>query len=111
MSDIYRKCVGVGDGKKGDGSPADYGGTIACLIKEYGGTPDQWLYETPVEKLAALFDQYEKRIIAEDNASRTKTPAGSKAVAPKVTAGIRAIGEFQTKAREIEAKWSANDES
>ena len=108
ISDIYRKCVGVkGDGANGDDAEADYGGTIACLVKEYGGTPDQWLYETPVEKMASLFDQYEKRITAEENAGRSKSASSGKAVAPNVNKSMRSLGEFNAKVRQIEEKWSA----
>jgi hypothetical protein len=110
MGEVYQKCVGVkSDGDSSGNVEADYGGTIACLVKEYGGTPDQWLYETPVEKMASLFDQYEKRVTAEENASRSKSASGGKAVAPKVNQSMRSLGDFNAKAKEIERKWSAED--
>jgi hypothetical protein len=110
MSAIYQKCVGVkSDGKSSDDDVTDYGGTIACLVKEYGGTPDQWLYETPVEKMASLFDQYEKRVTAEENANRSKSASNGKAVAPKVNQSMRSLGDFNAKVKEIEQKWSAKN--
>jgi hypothetical protein len=105
---LIDKLVSIAKSNKiSDDTEADYGGTIACLVKEYGGTPDQWLYETPVEKMASLFDQYEKRVTAEENASRSKSASGGKAVAPKVNQSMRSLGDFNAKAKEIEQKWSA----
>jgi hypothetical protein len=109
ISEIYRKCVGVDSDGSSKGVESDYGGTIACLIKEYGGTPDLWLYETPVEKMASLFDQYERRIIAEESSSKVKSARSGKAVAPNMTVSMKSLGEFQAMARKIEEKWSLED--
>lgn len=111
IADVFSKCVGVREGKVTSETEveADYGGTIACLIKEYGGSPDQWLYETPVDKMASLFDQYEKRIIAEENAQNRSASKKGVAVAPRMTNGMMALKRFHQKAQELKEKWSALD--
>ena len=59
--------------------------------------------------MASLFDQFEKRVAAEESATRTKAANNGKAIAPKVTQSLRSIGEFNAMARAIEEKWSAED--
>ena len=108
LGEVYRKCIGTqsGDSDDLDGSPADYGGMIACLIKEYGGTDEKWLYETPVEMIGSMFYQMEKRVIAEEDASRDKSASGGKAVAPTPNKSLASLNDFNLKAQEIEEKWS-----
>lgn len=109
LGEVYRKCIGrkAGDTDETDDSVADYGGMIACLIKEYGGTDEKWLYETPVEVIGSMFFQIEKRVASEEASSRVKSASGGKAVAPKASHRLVSFKAFRDKAQEIEEKWSA----
>lgn len=108
MTDVFQLCIG-GNGKKSEsGESVDYGSLIALMLREYGGTPDQWLYETPVEKVGALVDQYVHRMNAEQDASRSTSAKRGKAVAPPPSAKLIALKAFNTKMNQIKEKWVAN---
>jgi hypothetical protein len=108
MTEVFRRCVGARDdsGKTSGDDATNYGGLIACLLREYGGTPDQWLYETPVEAIGAMIDQYVQRISAESAAASVRTAKGGKAVAPTATPKLQALRDFRLKTNEIKEKWS-----
>lgn len=109
MTDVFQKCIG-GKGESADGDPISYGALIAVLLREYGGTPEQWLYETPVERIGALIDQYVHRINAENDASRSTSAGKGKAVAPPPSAKLQALKDYRLKTNEIATKWGkAND--
>jgi hypothetical protein len=82
---------------------------VAILLREYGGTPDQWIYECPVEKISALVDQYVAKINAEnDSAARASSKKGV-AVAPQVTEKIKALAAFRDATNAIKQKWSSDN--
>ena len=105
MSAVYAKCVGV-TGSGGSDDVVDYGGMVASLIREYCGTPDQWLYETPIEKISDLFRAFSERVMAENEANRTSQAKQGKAVAPAPTRKLQALSEFRLKVAEIKKLWS-----
>jgi hypothetical protein len=113
MSQVFKKCVG-GNGKQESNTgeqkeeaATNYGGLIACLVREYGGTVDKWLYETPIETIGALMDQFIHKVNAEHDAGSTSAAKRGKAVAPKATAKLQALRDFRVKANELKQKWSA----
>ena len=111
LTEVYFKCIG-GEGRGSSdegGKDVDYGGAIACLLREYGGTPDKWLYETPVEMLGVLFKAFEDRVNAEQDSACKVSAKGGKAVAPKPTASLAARGRFRYVSNEIEAIWSVDN--
>lgn len=108
MTDVFKQCVGSKGDKNEGGDAVNYGSLIALLLLEYGGTPDQWLYETPVEKIGALVDQYVHRINAEQDASRSNSAKKGKAVAPPPSAKLIALKAFNTKMNQIKQKWVTN---
>lgn len=105
MNTVYEKCTGVGESGDGEGK-ADYGGMVASLIREYGGTPDQWLYETPIEKITDLFRSLSERVIAENNVSRASAAKNGKAIAPAPSRKLEMLGKFRKKVTEIEGIWN-----
>lgn len=109
MTAVFKKCVAAKDenGKAKSDDAANYGGLIACLLREYGGTPEQWLYETSVEGIGAMIDHFVARINAENEASASASSHKGKAVAPKATARLEALKNFREKCNEITQKWSA----
>jgi hypothetical protein len=111
MTAVFKKCVGAKDenGKAASDDATNYGGLIACLLREYGGTPEQWLYETPVERIGSLIEQFAARINAENEASANASSHKGKAVAPKATARLQALKSFREKVNEIRQKWSADN--
>lgn len=110
LIEVYRKCIGAHeDNETGESNEVQYGGMIACLIKEYGGSPEKWLYETPVDMIGALFDEFTKRVQAEEQATKTRQASGGKAKAPNVTVKLRSLGKFNAKLNEIREKWRQVD--
>lgn len=110
MMIVLQKCIGktVKSESNKEQSDTNYGALIAIMLREYGGTPDQWLYETPVEKVGALVDQYVSRINAEHEANANSSSKKGKAVAPVATAKLEALKNFREKVNAIKAKWVAN---
>jgi len=107
INEICTRCIGSSSGESsGD---AQFGGMIACLIREFGQSPDYWLYQTPIEKIHVLYDQIIARVSAEENANRAKSATKGKAKAQTVTTSVKSLGAFQAKVREIESKWRSND--
>lgn len=113
---ICERCCGSyggTGGEEGEGKGKDvrneFGGLVASLIREYGQSPEHWLYEAPIEQVGEFYDLFIARIVAEDNANRSTSAKGGKAVAPKATPRLRALKEFRDKAQEIEEEWSAID--
>ena len=112
VASIIEKCTGTA--KKSAGSDEDstgsaYGGLIACLVKEYGSTPDYWLYEATADMVAELMEQFTKRVEGEAKAARSACASKGKAVAPSATPRIRALKEFREKRNEIEQLWSSKN--
>lgn len=96
ITSIYHKCIGNSSGGD-DGRDVDYGGMIAVLLKEYGGTPDQWLSEEPIDRISDLLRAYSESVRAQNG--------DSKAVDPNL---IQSLSKFREKQNEIEALWSNN---
>jgi hypothetical protein len=113
MTDVFQRCAGSSiqtddtDTEKTDDT--DYGGLVACLIREYGGKPEQWLYETPVVMIGVMLDQYIRRINAESEAASSSSAKHGKAIAPAPTARLKALKAFREKVVAIEKKWSVTD--
>ena len=111
MMIIVQKCIGKANGanrKDSEKSDANYGALIAIMLREYGGTPDQWLYDTPVEKIGALVEQYVNRVNAEQDASRGACAKKGVAVAPPPSAKLVALKAFKAKMNEIKQKWTSD---
>ena len=89
-------------------SDTDYGGMVACLLREYGGTPNEWLYETPVETISALLQAYSAKVEAENGVNRHTAAKGGMAIAPKFDATIAMLSRFRAKVRDIETIWGEN---
>jgi hypothetical protein len=112
LASVYLRCMGrksqSSEQAHEEGSDIDYGGFIAVLLKEYGGTVDKWLYETPVEMLATLFSAHERRVTKENEAiNRAKAHSkGHKAVAPVPTKRIAALHKFRDVANKIREAWN-----
>ena len=83
----------------------DYGGMVAVLLREYGGTPDEWLYETPIEMISALFKAYSDKVNAENDAGRKASASKGKAVAPPPSKKLAALAKFREKVKQIEQVW------
>ena len=79
---------------------------IASLIREYGSTPEKWLYETSVEMIAELMDRFAKRVMAEESASASR---GRKAVAPRWSSKMQGLKDFRDKVNFIREQWSKAD--
>lgn len=107
MSDVYAKCVGI-NGSDGEGE-ASYGGLIECLLREYGGEPDRWLYETPLPMIETLMNNYAARINAEQEASARSLSHSGRAVAPMASARLIALRDMRLKRNEIRELWSKDD--
>jgi hypothetical protein len=110
MTAVFKRCVGdKGEPAEGSKDATNYGGLIACLLREYGGTPEQWLYETPVESIGAMVDQYVHRINAEAEAAQSGASKGGKASPPVVTPKLQALRDYRLKTNEIKKKWSGEN--
>lgn len=108
LSEVYKSCIGIQEDSDGESSgdtkekTVDYGGIVAALIRDYGGDPDQWLYETSIDIVSELFAQSNARAIAQE----TSTPSTGKAVAPVNSARIAALAKFRAKVNDIRKEWS-----
>lgn len=101
LTEVYHKCVGIKS--SGEKSNEGFGGLIECLLREYGGNPDKWLYETPLPVIETLMTQHTARINREA-AAANKQP-GSKAVAPVADERLRALKNFREKSNELKEHW------
>ena len=112
MNAVYTKCMGgtVDSKDDGDDEPADYGGMVSALIHEYGGSPDQWLYETPIEKVSDLFRVLNERVLAESESTRKSSAKQGKAVAPPPSRKLEALSKFRKKVAKIKEIWSTDGE-
>jgi hypothetical protein len=122
MAEVFRKCAGLveiestdkesdeeSDEESETAEATQYGGLIAVLLKEYGGTPTQWMIETPIETVAELFDQHMARYIAEQDAVRGDAAKGGKAIAPRNDQRIAGLARFRKKLNEIARAWGKDD--
>lgn len=111
MTEVYHKCLGMSGSKseESDSKDADYGGMIAVLLREYGGTTEKWLYETPVEMISTLFDAYAKKVEAENGTVKKSAAQKGKAIAPQPSKKLSALSKFRAKVNEIKELWSVND--
>ena len=107
LQEVFARCVGVCDsnGEK-DNAEDDYGGMIACLVREYGGKPEEWLYEKHVELIAEMYERLVDRVQAEQDEMRKSSKSGG---APVVTRKMRALDKFRQKTSEIRMLWSEQD--
>jgi len=113
INEVCSRCIGDVSGDtetESSSDSANFGGMVACLIREFGQSPDYWLYETPIEKIHVLYAQIIARVSQEENASKVKSVKGGKAKAQNVTHKVRSLGDFQAMARKIEEKWSLEDD-
>lgn len=119
MAEVYRKCIGASANRQNENASADpqeqesdtdlYGGLIAALIKEYGGTYERWLYETPVDVVGMMFSHACARAEERDEQRRKDSSQKGKACAPRNSERIAMHARFRRKLAEIREKWSADD--
>jgi len=107
MTHVYEQCVGIESNRSTPGK-VNYGGLIHCLLREYGGDAERWLYETPLPMIETLMNKHAERINAEAQA-RQGSPQQGRAVAPVASERLRALRDLRFKANEIREKWSKQD--
>lgn len=107
LQTVFDRCVSFSDG---DGEPAQYSAVIALLMREYGNDLDYWLYMAPSDLIAEMIGRYSDRMNAEEDASRSASAAGGKAVAPQWSAKLQALKDFREKTNAIREKWSEEDD-
>jgi len=110
INQVCNKCLGLIDSGDGDGSKSSatgFGGMVACLIREYGQSPDYWLNEAPIEKVTEMYDQIVLRVVAEEDAGRSASASNGQAKAPSASPKLLAFKAFRDKAQELSEKWSA----
>jgi len=107
MTDVFQKCGGKNSGG-GSEDAVNYGGLVAILLREYGGTPEQWLYETPIEQIGSLIDQFVAKVNAEDDARRKASSHKGRASAPVPSAKMKALRNYRLKTNELKEKWVAH---
>lgn len=105
LIDVYHKCTGF-TGESSGSCDTDYGGMIAILLREYGGTPEKWLYETSVEMIGALFAAYSAKVDAEQSAGRKSASRKGKAIAPPPSKRLAALSKFREVTNEILEVWN-----
>lgn len=105
LTEVYCKCLGISGNESEQKADTDYGGMIAVLLREYGGTPEKWLYETPVPMIGALFAAYAQKVDAENNSARRVSASKGKAVAPQPTQRMAALTKFREKVNAIRELW------
>ncbi len=104
IAETYQKCIGSSGG--GSGRDVDYGGMIAVLLREYGGTPDQWLCEEPIPRISDLLRAYSERVNRE-NAANSDVANGAKQVVSQQT--LEALHNLREKRNEIIKLWTEDD--
>jgi len=91
--------------ESGRPSPAsEYGPVIALLCAEYGQTPEYWAWQTSLNKIRGLCNEYTAKMRAQDAAAKGKS--GHK---PSSPAYIRACGMMRRKLRQFKQKVEANN--
>ena len=110
ITSICNRCLGTTKNEETGETEREtqFGGMIACLVREYGQSPDYWLYECPVDKVVEMYEQVVKKAIMESEAQRANAGKNGTAQAPRVTPKLIAFRDYRNKEREIELKWSAN---
>ena len=47
---------------------ADYGPVVALLCREYGQSPQYWMWDAAIDEVATMLQQHESRVVAEEEA-------------------------------------------
>lgn len=98
----------------GDGD-GDCGPLFALLSREYGQSPDYWMWIADKSTVETMIDDYVRRVESEAAALRkAKSPGGSfyggsaKPIAPSITPKMRHIHNLRKYLSALEKRWSAN---
>ena len=84
----------------------NYGPLVAMLCKEYGGTPNEWRWKTPMDVVEACRKDFEARMDAQE---RELAKAGGGAEPPQRTTRNLLIKEARLIRNEMKARWEATD--
>lgn len=111
LGEVYDKCI-PSHGQSDDGEGADedhearYGAMMAVMLREYGGKPEDWLYETPVDLIS---DLYAELLAKHNDDAAGEGVKSKKAYAPRASAKISALSAFRNEVNRLTEKWSVTD--
>jgi hypothetical protein len=89
-----------GENTHGDGP------LISLLCREYGNTPDYWLYRASINVIRALIEDHNRRINQEIQSHNRR--AKGKTIQPIKTPGMAATLQFKKLLSALGEKWGAN---
>lgn len=90
----------------------DHGPLIAMLCREYGNTPNYWLYQASINVIRALTDEHVRKINQEIASHNKSAPKGGKnrvVVNPIKTPAMDATLKFRKKLLDLKEKWTASN--
>lgn len=87
------------------GGKAAYGPIIAMLQREYGATPDYWLWDADPDTIESMLDDMEIRAEVEDKALREMAAKAKQSVPPRVTPRLIRITKFRDMTNALREKW------
>jgi len=96
--------------RSGDEDKVDRGDgpLIALLCREYGNTPQHWMYRESINVIRALVDEHVRKINSEITA-RNQRGKGKKVLPPIKTPSMDASLLFRKKLLTIAEKWGVKD--
>jgi len=95
-----------------DGEPVAQGPVFALLAKEYGETPEWWMWTPSVAMVQTMLADYSARIDAEHKAQRKATGGGyrkggsAQPTAPAVTPSVRNMARLRDYTNALRKRWS-----
>ena len=85
-----------------------YGPILALVCREYGNTPEHWMWDEPVTRVQALVEQYRARMDAEaEGEYRAAQRAGVKGLRVPKTLKLRRNVKFDKMVKLLREKWLA----
>lgn len=88
-----------------DEKSADTGKLVAMLCREYGNSPEYWLWEAPVSTIHIMVKDFSDRMHMEAEAVRKANAAGGKHTAPQWTPKLEKIRKLRLFKNKLREKW------
>jgi len=100
------KLLGGRDGGEEKDGPSSFGPLVSLLCREYGESPEHWMYRASLPVIEALMGDYTTRI-NEQIKRHGKSAGKGSGVAPVQTPSMQATLKFRKKLLALRERWGA----
>ncbi len=100
------------DAPDGDNERAKYGPIIALLCREYGGTPEHWMWTESTQRVTALINEHRRRIEDEAEADyKAAQKSGATGLRVPRTLRLQRNVDFDRMIKALGARWRETSQS